>query len=234
MTSNPKPSSVNSVSDGKLMYEWNKKFKEILNRPAHVNSSSDAALYTGLQDNITSTPSFKINSEGDAKLFQYQVALRDSYFKCKSYNEKVVVAREGIKPLNRFGATITVYSGGAKVRSFVGSTLPDDPTYIDINGEPSVAVDAGIYKINKADDLKEGAPFYRVSPLDDNWYLPSRNLHPDNYNEFYHATGILIHVAYDNRNSKWSTGCITIEGVDNMDDFAILVGSSATLVIERP
>ena len=67
----------------------------------------------------------------------------------------LVVAKEGKPNGERFNATITVYSPDGTETSFVGSTLPDDPTYIDGNKEPSVAVDAGIYKINKAVDYNE-------------------------------------------------------------------------------
>ena len=79
MVNNPKPTSVNSASDGKRLYEWNNKFKELLNRPAYVNSSSDAALYTGLRDKVTSPPSFKVNSNSDAYYYKRQMAMHETW-----------------------------------------------------------------------------------------------------------------------------------------------------------
>ncbi len=190
-----------------------------------------------------------INSASDAKKFEEKKARMKkgapgcSHGEC-SIDGVLVVAKEGKPNGKRFNATITVYSPDGTETSFVGSTLPDEPSYIDSNNEPSVAVDPGIYKINKAVEYDEkgrekqleylGAQYYRVSPLNDDWYLPSRNLHPDHFNEFYYATGILIHRGEKKYEyNPWSTGCITIEGVDNMNKFADLVGSSATLVIKR-
>jgi len=188
---------------------------------------------------------FSINSASDAKKFEEKKAKMKkgapgcSHGEC-SIDGVLVVAKEGKLNGKRFNATITVYSPDGTETSFVGSTLPDEPSYIDSNNEPSVAVDPGIYKINKELDeygnpaQRSYAEYYRVFPLDDNWYLPSRNLHPDHFNEFYYATGILIHRGEKKYEyNPWSTGCITIEGVDNMNKFADLVGSSATLVIER-
>ncbi len=95
MYNNPKPTSVNSASDGKLMYEWNKKFKETLNRPAYVNGPSDAALYTGLRDKYTAPPSFKVNSNSDANYYKQQMAMHETweefvpktfcYISCKTF-----------------------------------------------------------------------------------------------------------------------------------------------------
>ena len=65
---NPRPSSVNSAHDARLMNEWNNEFKNALNSSVIINSAGDAALY----EKATSTPSFKVNSASDAKILENQ------------------------------------------------------------------------------------------------------------------------------------------------------------------
>ncbi|MDE5649244.1 MAG: RHS repeat-associated core domain-containing protein, partial [Oscillospiraceae bacterium] len=65
---NPRPSSVNSAHDARLMNEWNNKYKKALNSSVIINSAGDAALY----EKATSTLSFKVNSASDAKIIENQ------------------------------------------------------------------------------------------------------------------------------------------------------------------
>ena len=68
MINNPRPSTVNSAHDAKLLNEWRNEFKRIINSSITINSAGDAALY----QKATSTPSFKVNSSGDAKILENQ------------------------------------------------------------------------------------------------------------------------------------------------------------------
>jgi len=189
---------------------------------------------------------FSINSASDAKKFEEKKAKMKkgapgcSHGEC-SIDGVLVVAKEGKLNGKRFNATITVYSPDGTETSFVGSTLPDNFNYIDENGEPSVAVDPGIYKLNKGSGTHDGAPFYNVLTLNGSWYLPSKSYsETEKKYSKYDASGILIHKAEDGYTSNpWSTGCITIEESinskenENMHNFANLVEDSATLIIIR-
>ena len=62
--------------------------------------------------------------------------------------------------------------------------------------------------------------------------MPSVYLNKYGGFSYYPATYILVHRG-EKEFVPWSTGCITIEGVNNMNDFADLVGDSANLVIIR-
>ena len=68
MINNPRPSTINSAHDAKLLNEWRNEFKRIINSSITINSAGDAALY----QKATSTPSFKVNSTGDAKILENQ------------------------------------------------------------------------------------------------------------------------------------------------------------------
>ena len=161
---------------------------------------------------------------------------------CAAHDGVVVVAREGKTndENKRFNATITVYSLDGTETSFVGSTIPDDYYRTGVTEENSVVVDEGIYHIQIGNGTHAGGSFYNVLTLEGSWYLPGTNytesevIHKDDG-----ANGILIHRAEDVYSSiPWSEGCITIEDQDdstkNIDEFVKLVGSSATLIIDRP
>ena len=92
---NPRPSSVNSAHDARLMNEWNNEFKNALNSPVIINSAGDAALY----QKATSTPSFKVNSASDAKIIENQREFYDAV-KNMQYDKLTysVMACSSIKP----------------------------------------------------------------------------------------------------------------------------------------
>ena len=153
---------------------------------------------------------------------------------CSGCNSVVVVAREGNtnKDNKRFNATITVYSVDGKETSFVGSTLPDDINGRYDTGKGYAIVKSGTYKITKGNN-HVNASAYNVQTLDDGWYIPCIRDSNSGWIEDT-ASGILVHRAEDGyTNIPWSTGCITIEGVDNMNRFSELVGPSAFLIIDR-
>ena len=221
-----RPTKCNSDWDCKLMKKWD-TYYEKLAAPSqlNVNSQWDAQIR---EMTISGNASNPANQELAVKL--------NSAFKeaCNT-----VVAKEGKTNNNnrRFNATITVNSLNGTTTSFVGSTLPDDFNYWDNNGEPSVAVDSGIYKMDKVYEngepkLRSYAQYYTVSTLDGGDILPSVYLNEYGGFSYYPATYILVHRG-EKEFVPWSTGCITIEGVDNMNDFADLVGDSANLVIIR-
>lgn len=92
---NPRPSSVNSAHDARLVGEWDKKFKKILNESVTINSAGDAALY----QKATSTPSFKVYSSSDAKIIENQRkfynAVKNMQYDNLTYS---IMASNSIKP----------------------------------------------------------------------------------------------------------------------------------------
>ena len=147
-----RPTKCNSDWDCKLMKKWD-TYYEKLAAPSqlNVNSQWDAQIR---EMTISGNASNPANQELAVKL--------NSAFKeaCNT-----VVAKEGKTNNNnrRFNATITVNSLNGTTTSFVGSTLPDDFNYWDNNGEPSVAVDSGIYKMDKV--YENGEPKLRCYAL---------------------------------------------------------------------
>ena len=221
-----RPTKCNSEWDYKLMKKWD-TYYEKLAEPSKLNFNSP-------WDNQIREMTISGNSSNPAN--QELAVKLNSAFKeaCNT-----VVAKEGKTNNNnrRFNATITVNSLNGTTTSFVGSTLPDDFNYCDTNGEPSVAVDSGIYKMDKVYEdgvpkLRSNAQYYTVSTLDGGGVLPSVYLNEYGGFSYYPATYILVHRG-EKEFVPWSTGCITIEGIDNMNEFADLVGNSANLVIIR-
>lgn len=145
----------------------------------------------------------------------------------------MVLAEEGTRDDERFKATITVFSpDGTELGSFAGSTLPDDILGKYDDGGGYATVKPGTYKIARSYDEKRGY-IYNVTTLDGDDNLPC---YRSAYTEYHGETAdeILIHYALPGYTpNPWSTGCITIEGAEKMDEFQRLVGSSAKLIIKR-
>ncbi len=202
--------------------------------PGYTGTTSQVATSTIRTTQTTTTTTSKYNVDNKKRLDAPGCNKECFSPGCVGCNSVVVVAREGKtnKGNKRFNATITVYSVEGEETTFVGSTLPDDIHGRYDNGIGYAIVKPGTYKITRGDNHANAAA-YNVQTLDDGWYVPCIRDSNSGWIED-NASGILVHRAEDGQtNTPWSTGCITIEGVDNMNQFAELVGPSAFLIIER-
>lgn len=92
---NPRPSSVNSAHDAKLIQEWDNEFKSILYSSVTINSAGDAALY----QKATSTPSFKVNSASDARIIENQKKFYNAVKNCQyEYLTLSIMATNSVQP----------------------------------------------------------------------------------------------------------------------------------------
>lgn len=93
---NPRPSTnVNSAWDAQLLTEWNNEFKNVLNSSVTINSPGDAALYK----KSISAPSFKVNSNSDAKIFANQMNFYKVIYNIQNGNlNAAVMYADSVKP----------------------------------------------------------------------------------------------------------------------------------------
>ena len=241
--------SINSNWDAQLFYkEYNRQNAK--SNPTSTTklpnvSSSDIPWWSaGQQSGITAPDKVSTTTqERQSNIGKYMESIDSApgcndvncSFGCRAYQGVTVIAREGMGNGGRFNAIISVYTPGSDSSvDFIGSTLPDNINGTYKDGGGYATIDEGTYEITLGPDMHVGAAFYRVWTLGQTSRdIPcERPVYVNGYGNT--ANGILVHRAEGGATSSpWSTGCITIEGISNMNKFGELVGSSAILIIER-